>query len=130
MTILDYETTFHGGIRKLDAEHRKQVELIQRLGERESTMIELLGNLYASYTKHFAYEEAIMRARCYDGYEEHQADHQRLLDEITMAMFYYRSRAPHDNAKVARKLAESFRDHLLIYDQYFHRQTDTVTQAV
>ncbi len=129
MTILDYKTTFQGGIRKLDAEHRKQVELIQQLGAREATMIELLGNLYASYTKHFAYEEAIMRARCYDGYDEHQADHQRLLDEITTAMFRYRSGGPHDNAKVAKKLAESFRDHLLTYDQYFPRQTHTVTQV-
>jgi hemerythrin-like metal-binding protein len=130
MKILDYKTTFQGGIRRLDAEHRKQVDLIQRFGEREATMIELLGNLYASYSKQFAYEEAIMRARCYDGYEAHQADHQRLLDEITMAMFHYRSGARHDSAKVAKNLAESFRDHLLIYDQCFPGQTDMVTQVV
>ncbi len=129
MTILDCKTTFQGGISKLDAEHHEHLELMQQLGEREAAMIELLGNLYASYTKHFAYEEAIMRAQCYDGYDEHQADHQRLLDEITTAMFHYRSGRQHDNAKVAKTLAESFRDHLLNYDQYFQRQTNTVTQV-
>lgn len=130
MTTLDWQDTFQGGIMKLDAEHRKHVELIQQFGRREATMIELLGDLYASYTKHFAFEEAVMRARCHDGYDEHQADHQRLLDEITTAMFHYRGGGQHDNAKVAKKLAESFRAHLLNYDRHFHRQTDTVTQAV
>lgn len=130
MTTVDCKTTFQGGIRILDAEHRKHVELIQQLSECDATMIELLGNLYASYTKHFAYEEAIMRAQCYDGYDEHQADHQRLLDEITTAMFQYRSGQPHDNVRVAKKLAESFRDHLLKYDQCCHRLTATATQAV
>ncbi len=130
MTILGDKENFSGAIRQVDATHRKPGEMMQRLGNSEASLVKLLGNLYTSYTKHFAYEEAIMRACCHDGYDEHQADHQRLLDEITTAMFHCRSRGQHDNAQVARQLADSFRAHLQNYDQHLKRQTDRVSKAV
>ena len=129
MTNLDTSTTFEVGIAKVDAEHRHQVELIHQLSKSEATMIDLLGKLHSSFTKHFAYEEAIMRAQCYDEYDGHQADHQRLLDEITTAMFDCRSGEQNDNARAANKLAESFGNHILEHDQRFYRQINTVEGA-
>ncbi len=130
MTTWDAKQTVHGRTVKLNAEHRRQVELLRQLGERESGMLELLGNLYASYAKHFAYEEAVMRTQCNEGYEAHQADHQRLLDEITTAMFRYRSGAPQDDARIAKNLAASFRDHLINFDQPCGWRTTRASQVV
>jgi len=126
MTNLDTRAPIEVRIAKVDAGHRKRVQLIRQLSKGEATMIDLLGKLYASFTKYCAYEEAIMRAQCYDEYNEHQADHQRLLDEITTAMFDCRSGEQNDNARVAKKLAESFHHHLLGHDQRFHWQIDAV----
>lgn len=127
MTNLDWQEMFHGGSTKLDAEHQRQVELIrQMIGRCKPTMTELLGHLYVSYTKHFALEEAIMRAQCHDGYDAHQADHQRLLHEITAMLFHCRSDKRHDNAQVARVLASSFRAHFVNYDRQLQQQANTL----
>ena len=80
------------GIDSLDYEHRKLVGLMEALCDsfdREDPKQNItagFGALYAGASAHFALEESLMREKKYAAYEDHKADHERLLDQIRNMM--------------------------------------------
>jgi hemerythrin-like metal-binding protein len=80
----DYST----GVASIDHEHQQMIDLINRIFERlesdssGAAVSDFLGEVHARIAAHFALEEQIMRDRRYDQFEDHKADHERLLDEI------------------------------------------------
>ena len=88
MSLIAWRDEFLLGIPAVDHEHRELIELINELysnysahGSKVSTM-DFLGELYAKIAAHFALEEKIMLEKGYDQYQEHKAEHEKLLDEI------------------------------------------------
>jgi hemerythrin len=72
----------------MDPEHRIQTGLIKALGDAVANgsppadIGEILDQLTDYSEAHFMSEELLMRLDSYDGYEEHVAEHARLMDEL------------------------------------------------
>lgn len=111
MPLIEWKDDFNTGVAEVDHEHRHLIDLINGLDERlrredaDTTVVELLGEIFARISAHFALEEKVMRDRHYDEYEGHKADHERLLDGIRDIM--------EDNEKGAYDgVAEVLSEHL------------------
>jgi hemerythrin len=95
MPLPDWKEEFETGIDFIDYEHRRLVELINRICDDSihaasaDTVADGLGELYAQICAHFALEERLMREEKYQRYEVHKADHEKLLDEIRSMMDAY-----------------------------------------
>ena len=80
------------GIEELDYEHRALIEDINRLHRELLEQVDMdrvgetLGSIHARMLAHFALEERVMVSRKYPYYQEHKAEHERLLDEYTEFM--------------------------------------------
>ncbi len=126
VSIIEWSPGFSVGVAKIDADHRELIDLINQLhgylelGEKQTVVVNLFGDLYGRVTKHFAYEEAIMRSRHYDQYEEHQADHQCLLDEITTIMCDWEGNSLVNNEATTKRLYDWFCRHFQTHDARLH----------
>ncbi len=88
MSLIQWKPEFETGVESVDFEHREMIDLINQLHDRlrapgsKDTVADFLGEIYAKISAHFALEETMMQEMGYDGFAEHKADHERLLDEI------------------------------------------------
>ena len=62
-----------------------------------------------------------MREHTYDQYEEHKADHERLLDEIRDIMDAYEDDARFDKNELAACLSTWFTEHFKTKDARLHK---------
>jgi hemerythrin len=95
MSSLEWTSEFETGIDYIDYEHRRLLELVNRIcgdlvrAGSENTVGECLGELYAEGCGHFALEERLMREKKYGLYELHKAHHEQLLEELRYMMDAY-----------------------------------------
>ncbi|MDH5411438.1 MAG: hemerythrin family protein [Alphaproteobacteria bacterium] len=88
MSLRSLKDGLKTGIDGLDYEHRELVGLMESLcdsfdrNDPAQKVAEGFGALYAGASAHFALEESLMREKKYAGYDDHKADHERLLDQI------------------------------------------------
>ena len=129
MTFIRWKAEYSLGIPSADAEHKELIELLNeayeellRPGTDESATQDFLGELYAKISAHFALEEKLMREHRYDGYPEHKADHERLLDEIRDLMDEYEDSKELDAEAFARKLDAWFSNHFRTMDARLHHR--------
>jgi hemerythrin len=88
------------------------------------TVPDFLGEIYARISAHFALEESLMRAKRYAHFDEHKADHERLLDEIRDIMDDYEDRRIFDAEQLAQRLGTWFTVHFRTHDARLHRNLD------
>ena len=92
MAPIEWKREFETGIPDVDYEHAGLIDLINglisKLHENPSRELvsDVLAQINAKISAHFALEEKIMRERSYDQYADHKADHERLLDDIREIM--------------------------------------------
>ena len=84
-------------------------------------MADFLGELYTRITAHFALEEKIMRDNDYDEYQDHKADHERLLDDIRDLMDDYEDGVYVDVERFGIRLDEWFSEHFRTRDARLHK---------
>lgn len=95
MSRIEWRDEFATGIRSVDHEHRELVELLNQIvdklesDEDRELICGFLGEVLARISAHFALEEQVMREHSYDQYDDHKADHERLLDDIRDIMDAY-----------------------------------------
>jgi hemerythrin-like metal-binding protein len=127
MTLLEWRDAYTIGIEEVDHEHRELIGLINTLhasleADRSAARVEeFLGEVLSDISAHFALEEKVMRARRYDAYVEHKADHERLLDELRELMDELATGVPLDDERLATRLSEWFGRHFRTQDARFHR---------
>jgi hemerythrin-like metal-binding protein len=127
MTLLEWREDFRIGIDEVDHEHRELIDLINSLhaalgGDRASERVEeVLGEIFASISAHFALEEKDMRARRYDALPEHKADHERLLDDLRDLMDEQADGAALNEERFSARLAEWFSGHFRTHDARLHK---------
>jgi hemerythrin-like metal-binding protein len=121
----DYST----GVASIDHEHQQMIDLINRIFERldsdesRSAVSDFLGEVHARIAAHFALEEQIMRDRRYDQFEDHKADHERLLDEIRDIMDAYEDGTYADRKfEFAERLQDWFVLHFKTKDARLHKR--------
>jgi hemerythrin len=127
MPLLEWKQEFALGVPDVDHEHRELIELINvlyaHLEQKDSAISveDFLGEIYAKISAHFALEEKIMREHTYDQYEDHKADHERLLDEIRDIMDAYEDDARFDKNELAACLSTWFTEHFKTKDARLHK---------
>ncbi len=88
MSIMLWDASLHTGHNRIDADHRKLVELVNELGEAmaKGQGKDLCGKVLSdlvSYTRtHFRMEEHLMSVHEYPLALRHKAEHDRLIEEV------------------------------------------------
>ncbi len=128
MVLIEWKEEFKVGIASVDHEHRHLIGLINDLHAglaqhpSKEAVLQMLGEVYARISAHFALEERVMRERGYDALEDHKADHERLLDEIRDIMDRCESDASFDyEAALSGELGAWFGVHFRTKDARLHK---------
>ena len=127
MALLEWRDEFRTGIEGVDHEHEALIEQINsvyemiRGGADREDVVDGLGEIYGSISAHFALEERMMMRHGYAEYDQHQQDHERLLDEIREITDEYEATEQLDDARLARRLADWFQLHFKTHDSRLHR---------
>jgi len=124
---IPWDAKFETGIAEVDFEHKELVHLLNLALERLATddtqefAVDVLAEIDAKISAHFALEEKVMRTAKYPGFATHKADHERLLDEIQVIQD---SCHPGSNTgivdEVSMRLIAWFGDHFRSEDAKFH----------
>ncbi len=126
MTLIEWRDELQVGIPEVDDDHRALVDLINRLyaqlktGQSAATIVDFLGELYASVARHFASEEEIMKSHEHPYYEEHAAEHKQLLDDICNMIDDYQDGVLNDDQQMADRLDDWFCIHFKTQDVRLH----------
>ena len=130
MPLIDWDEKFSVGIAAVDHEHRELIGLLNDAHARlrwpsdEDAVMDFLGEIYTRISAHFALEERLMLARNYERYQEHKADHERLLDDIRDIMDDYEDDESFSEEQLAQRLKTWFTEHFRTHDARLHRQLD------
>jgi hemerythrin-like metal-binding protein len=124
---IQWEERFETGIASVDHEHREMIDSINGfLGTIEGDVVSaegqaVLGEIYANISSHFALEERKMRDMGYAAFDEHKADHERLLDDIRDIMDSVGTEQADILATLPARLAAWFLGHFSTHDARLHR---------
>jgi hemerythrin-like metal-binding protein len=133
MVLIEWRDEFCTGIPGVDYEHEqliKQVnsvyELIDDKVDKDS-VIDRLGDIYGSISAHFALEEQMMKRHGYDQYQEHRADHERLLDDIRDITDDFENSTQLDNQRFRQRLNDWFTVHFKTHDSRLHKLKNLIS---
>lgn len=127
MGLVEWRDDFKTGIASVDHEHFEMIGLINETHAQLSKSAsfeeieECLGEIYAQISAHFALEETVMKLRKYDEFEDHKADHERLLDSLLDIMSSFDAGDFEGMSdELSRCLKDWFVDHFKTKDSRLH----------
>lgn len=118
MAFLDWSddlTTGHTGI---DSDHKHLVELVNSLyqamkaGKGNDVLGHILNELIVYTANHFAREEALMRKISYAKYDEHKAEHAKLVATVQDLQTKFNAGATTLSVNVFHFLSDWLRNHI------------------
>ena len=125
MALLTWSHASSVGVRSMDVQH----------GILLDTMNEIRQNLMAGCTPeqldeqsnrllefariHFASEEALLESHGFPGLTEHRAEHERLLDEMRIAVKYGEDGSPQEMRPLVSFLRTGYLEHIEGHDQQY-----------
>ncbi len=122
MALMEWQDTFSVGVTKLDDDHKRLIDLINRVDATEKAgksvqwVLEELRN-YAEV--HFRGEEELMKAADYPEIEEHMREHKAFIEWLATVERTY-NLAPDAHFHIAETVNEYLRDwlthHILLVD--------------
>ena len=125
MSTLIWSEKFSVGIESIDKQHKKLIDLINKLsharnGGCEDKEIDAVLNELVNYTKtHFKNEEKMMQLYGYPEYNAHQSEHISLTETaLNMQKKYYHGDA-HIVTDIAILLNDWIADHILLEDKKY-----------
>jgi hemerythrin len=127
--LIEWRDDFSVGLPEVDHEHREMIAMINALqleaagGAGIASVLAALGEIHARISAHFALEEKCMTSLGYEGYPEHKADHERLLDDIRDIMEEVSTTGHFDPAVLGLRLADWFVGHFSSLDARFHHRS-------
>lgn len=128
MGLVEWRDDFKTGIASVDHEHFEMIQLINEAHAQLSEnapldeIEECFGEIYTQISAHFALEETVMRLRKYDEFEDHKADHEKLLDNLLELMDSFdEGNFEGTSEEVSRCLKDWFVDHFKTKDSRLHR---------
>jgi hemerythrin-like metal-binding protein len=126
--LIEWRDEFSVGLPEVDHEHRELIAMINRLhlesagGADIARVAAALGEIHARISAHFALEEKCMTSLGYEGYPEHKADHEKLLDDIRDIMDDVSMTGRFDHEVLGTRLSRWFVGHFSTLDARFHRR--------
>ena len=133
MALISWKHEFNIGIPSVDEEHRQLIKLINELHdylpdrEKLFDVDDFLGEIHSRISAHFALEEKWMRDNKYDQYQEHKADHEKLLDDIRDIMDACDNKENFDEETLSDRLSDWFSGHFATMDARLHRFLNETT---
>jgi hemerythrin len=127
MALIEWREEFCTGIKGVDYEHQeliRQINAVYELVEDradKALVIDSLGEIYGSISAHFALEEQMMKRHGYDHYQQHMADHERLLDDIRDITDEFEKSIDLDDTEFKQKLTDWFQLHFKTHDSRLHK---------
>lgn len=124
--LIEWRDDFSVGLPEVDHEHREMIAMINTLqlesaGNTEiASVLAALGEIHARISAHFALEEKCMTSLGYEGYREHKADHERLLDDLREIMDEVTTTGRFDPEALGTRLSAWFVGHFSTLDARFH----------
>lgn len=120
---MPWNDDYRVGVELIDSQHRalfRQVDELRRvhqeaLGRRRFK--DQLANFTSFVGEHFRCEEAWMKEHDVDGWQEHEAEHRFLMDQVTRALATFEERGPGANHEVIEYLESWLVDHVMGPDQ-------------
>jgi hemerythrin len=109
----------------MDREHQVQTGLVAALcsaverGDDAPKVREILDQLRAYSSAHFMSEELLMRLASFDDYDDHVADHIRMMDELDAVLAHHRAGQPVLMLEKARAIDGFLRQHIATRDARF-----------
>jgi len=125
MPLMTWNKNLEVGVRSMDQQHRKLVDLINALHEAmlEGKANEILGpvleDLLRYTATHFKDEEALMTRAGYAGRDPHVAEHRALIAEVRKMQDGVRSGKLAISVSVAQFLRDWLQNHILKTDQQY-----------
>jgi hemerythrin len=89
MALMTWDSTLSVGVKEIDTQHQKLVELINKLhdgmssGKSHEVMGDILQELAKYTVYHFGAEEKYMQKFAYPEYPAHKKEHDALLKQVT-----------------------------------------------
>ena len=126
MALVEWREEYCTGIKGVDFEHEaliRQINAIYALVEEradKALVIDSLGEIYGNISAHFALEEQMMYKHEYENYQQHKADHERLLDEIRDITEEFEQSIEVNDTKFKQHLADWFQNHFKTHDSRLH----------
>ncbi len=128
MTAIEWRAEFATGIADVDHGHQELIGAINRTlalscdaGGDRIAIADLLGEIFAEVSAHFALEERVMKERAYDQLREHKQDHELLLDDMRDIMDDFEMGSGEVEERFATRLSDWFGVHFRTHDARFHR---------
>ncbi len=128
MGWLAWKDEYSVGVPGVDHEHQQLIEHINQAvtqfsgSDAEGAVSEMLEEIHAQISAHFALEERYMRQESYPRYSGHKEDHERLLEDIHDIMDDYEARQFYDQAAFSKRLHHWFSRHFSTWDSWWHEQ--------
>jgi len=140
MALIEWRDEYCTGIEGVDFEHEALINQINSIYQMvanqadKDLVVDSLGEIYGSISAHFALEEQMMLRHNYDHYQQHRADHERLLDDIRDITEEFENSVKLDEAEFQQKLANWFQLHFKTHDSRLHnlagmRSHEAVSQS-
>lgn len=88
MALMEWNNSLMVGHSKIDTDHKKLVDLLNRLydamqsGKGANVCGQILADLITYTKQHFAMEEQLMSGSGYEKLGEHKAQHAKLVDDV------------------------------------------------
>ena len=128
MSLIEWKPEFSVGVASVDYEHRELITMINDLHEMmqeratHDQVVEILGEVYAQVSAHFALEEKIMRDAQYPDLPSHKADHESLLDELLDIIDGVEKDGSYEEQKLSEGMQRWFAEHFKTHDAKLHSQ--------
>lgn len=126
MALIEWRDEYCTGIEGVDFEHEALINQINSIYQMvanqadKDLVVDSLGEIYGSISAHFALEEQMMLRHNYDHYQQHRADHERLLDDIRDITEEFENTVKLDEADFQQRLANWFQLHFKTHDSRLH----------
>ena len=123
------------GVDEMDREHALELQIVRAIQkalatEDRSQVPELLQQLEDFTNAHFLGEQLLMRMHAYPGFQAHQEEHDRLMNELVHLASSISEGDPTDAARQAEELERWLITHIQSEDQTFAeylKQQDKLT---
>lgn len=128
MQLLQWKPSYSLGIPAVDLEHREMIQMINEVyaslaDDRDNPEVEnVLGEIHARISAHFALEERMMREAAYSEYSQHKDSHEDLLEQIRDLMDSWVDDPQAGREVLQSSLSDWFAVHFATFDARLHKK--------
>lgn len=125
MPFVEWKDEFSVGIQKLDEQHKKLVEYLNRLysdlegGKGKDAVGEVLGGMIRYTKEHFITEETLMKRHGYPDYESHAEKHRKMAERVLELKIQYGNGEIEDPTAITRFLKDWLAKHIMGTDRKY-----------